>query len=469
MLCVVKIFERAGGSGAYLLKTGCGKGSALAVMQVKLGRKRSKSPELPDFLSFRQQERIFAGLNLVLLVFLCAAQFLWAKYLGTPHQQVLSLLGLGIVANLSELAWLNRRKELSPPAVLRVTWMMIATHLLIAFGIASYSYKSDVQYFALMIPAILQAAFRLSQIATALTVVISDGLIFFWVWHYFRVHPPIDPNSYIEAGTVSLIYAIMGFLVWTLVDHLRKKERELTASLDELEKTEAKLLEEGKLAAVGRFSSAIAHEIRNPVAMISSALATAANRAPGSEENREMYDIATKEAARLERLTTDFLTYARPRTPSMALSDVADSVGYIADICRPRAAANNIQVHCQCDAPLPAEIDSGQLQQALLNLAMNAVEASAPGESVFMRGRREGAQIIIEVENGNGPIPAATVPYIFEPFFTTKSSGTGLGTGIARNIAIAHGGDIVLAQNDAQAIRFILSLPAGTGRREETD
>ncbi|MBS1805140.1 MAG: hypothetical protein JST28_17400 [Acidobacteria bacterium] len=430
-------------------------------------RKRSKSPELPDFLAYRQQERIFASLNLVLLVFLCVAQFVWAAYLGTPHPQVLSLLGVGIVANFSELIWLKRRKELSSSAVLRLTWTMIAIHLGIAFGIASYSYKTDVQYFALMIPAILQAAFRFSGIATALTVAASDGLIFFWVWHYFRVHPPVDPNSYIEAGTVALIFAIMGFLVWALVNHLRRKERELIRSLDELEKAEAKLLEEEKLAAVGRFSSAIAHEIRNPVAMISSALVTASNREPGSEENREMYDIATKEAARLERLTTDFLAYARPRSPSMALSDVSDSVGYIAEICRPRAAANNVQVVCQCEAPLTAEIDSGQLQQALLNLAMNAVEASAPGGTVFLRGRRDGVRIMIEIENQNGPIAAKTIPLLFEPFFTTKSSGTGLGMGIARNIAMAHGGDIVLAQNDSNVIRFVLSLPARAERRED--
>ena len=319
-----------------------------------------------------------------------------------------------------------------------------------------------------MIPAILQAAFRLSGVATAIAVAVSDGLIFFWVWHYFHVHPPVDPNSYIEAGTVALIFAIMGFLVWTLVNHLRKKEQELTQSLDQLERTEAKLLEEGKLAAIGRFSSAIAHEIRNPVAMISSALATASNRQPGSQENLEMYDIATKEAARLERLTTDFLAYARPRAPSAALSDVADSVGYVADICRPRAAANNIQIHCQCDAPLWAEIDSGQLQQALLNLAMNAVEASVSGGSVFLRGRRKDAHIIIEIENGNGPIPATTVPYVFEPFFTTKPGGTGLGMGIARNIVLAHDGDIALAQNDAQAIRFVLSLPAGADGKDGT-
>jgi signal transduction histidine kinase len=435
---------------------------------VKLVRKRSKSPELPDFLSFRQQERIFAGINLALLAFLCIAQFVWADYFGTPHRQVLSLLALGILANVTELVWLNRRKELRPSSLLRLTWIMIAIHLAIAFGIASFSYKTDVQYFALMIPAILRAAFRLSRTATALTVAVSDGLIFFWVWHYFRVHPPVDPNSYSEAAIVGLIYAIMGFLVWTLVDHLRKKELELVASLDELERTEAKLLEEEKLAAVGRFSSAIAHEIRNPVAMISSALATAINREAGSQESREMYEIATKEAARLERLTTDFLAYARPRPPSMMLSNVADSIGYIAEICRPRAAANNIQVHCECPGPLIAEIDSGQLQQALLNLAMNAVEASSPGGSVYLRGRRDGTRIDVEVENGNGPIPSTTVPYLFEPFFTTKSGGTGLGMGIARNIATAHGGDIVLAQNDAQAVRFVLSLPAAAKGREES-
>jgi signal transduction histidine kinase len=420
------------------------------------------SPELPDFLSFRQQERIFAGLNLVLLIFLCVTQFVWAEYLGAPHQQVLSLLGVGIVANISELIWLHRRNELGAKAVIRLTWLMISLHLAIAFGIASYSYKTDVQYFALMIPAILQAAFRLSFLATILTVTVSDGLIFFWVWHYFQVHPPVDPNGYIEAGTVALIYAIIGLLVWTLVNHLRRKQLELARSLRELEKAEAKLLEEGKLAAVGRFSSAIAHEIRNPVAMISSALATAANRPPGSEQSREMYEIAISEASRLEQLTTDFLTYARPRSPLLVSSDVAHFVGYIAEICRPRAAAQSIEVRCDCPQGLWAQIDGGQFQQALLNLVMNAIEASKPGGIVDLRGRRTDSRVQVEIENGNGPIPASTVSCIFEPFFTTKPRGTGLGMAIARNIVVAHGGDIVLARNDVEIIRFVLTIPASS-------
>ncbi|HZP06521.1 MAG TPA: ATP-binding protein [Terracidiphilus sp.] len=426
------------------------------------------SLELPDFLSFRRQERVFAGLNLALLVFLCLTQFFWEKYLGAPHRQVLSLLGVGIVVNLSELIWLNRRHELGTTAVVRLTWAMIAIHLAIAFGIASYSYKEDVQYFALMIPAILQAAFRLSFSAAILTVAVSDGLIFFWVWNYFRVHPPVDPNEYVGAGTLALIYAVIGLLVWTLVNHLRRKQLELTRSLAELEKAEAKLLAEEKLAAVGRFSSAIAHEIRNPVAMISSALATAANRGPDSADSLEMYEIAIKEAARLERLTTDFLIYARPRLPSKVLSDVADSVGYVAAICRPRAAENNVEVRCECEDGLWAEVDGGQLQQALLNLAMNAVEASLPGGAVILRGRRGDGQVLVEIENGNGPIPAAAVACIFEPFFTTKPSGTGLGMAIARNIVMAHGGDLVLEQNDAEAIRFVLSLQSSAAREEHT-
>ncbi len=424
------------------------------------------SLESPDLPSFRRQERVFAGLNLALLIFLCLTQFLWEQYLGAPHRQVLALLGVGIVANLGELIWLNRLEMLGSKGVVRLTCAMIAIHLAIAFGIASYSYKKDVQYFALMIPAIFQAAFRLSFPATVCTVAISDGLIFFWVWNYFRVHPPVDPNEYVGASTVALIYAVMGLLVWTLVNHLRRKQFELTRSLAELEKAEARLLAEEKLAAVGRFSSAIAHEIRNPVAMISSALATAANHEPGSAERSEMYEIATKEAARLEHLTTDFLVYARPRSPSMVLSDVADSIGYIAEICRPRAAEKGVAVRCESEDGLWAEVDGGQLQQALLNLAMNAVEASRPGGTVTLRGRRSGRQVQIEIENANGPIPAVTVARIFEPFFTTRASGTGLGLAIARNIAIAHGGDLVLTQNDAEAIRFVLSLPQSAAREE---
>src|SRR6185437_159549 len=160
--------------------------------------------------------------------------------------------------------------------------------------------------------------------------------------------------------------------------------------------------------------------IRNTVAMISSALSIARDRGPESAEAQEMFDIAAKEAGRLEKLTTDFLAYARPRSLLTQRSDIADSIGYIADICRAHAAG--VSVAIQTDAPdgLWAEVDGGQLQQALLNLAMNAIQASLPGSSVLLRGRRDHDWIRIDVENNHGPIPAESAERIFEPFFTTR-------------------------------------------------
>jgi signal transduction histidine kinase len=343
-----------------------------------------------------------------------------------------------------------------------LTWASITLNITVAFALASLSYLRDIPYFALMLVPILQAAFRLSLRATLLTVTSSISLIFFWVWNYFRLHPPADPNEYTNAGTISLIYAIAGSLVWVLVNHLRSKQADLARNLIELESAKERLLIEEKLAVVGRFSTAISHEIRNPVAMISSALTTAFSRELDSAESKEMFEIAAKEATRLEKLTTDFLAYARPRSPAKERGDVADSIGYIADVCRPRATERAVAILTETPDGLWADIDGGQLQQAILNLAMNAIEASPAGGSVLLRGKRNNGKIRIEVENGNGPISADAARCIFEPFFTTKPSGTGLGLAIAHSIALAHGGELVLSRNEPNLVQFAIILPVDT-------
>lgn len=430
-----------------------------AIMPKRLVRESSLLA--PDFGSFQPQESTFAGLNLLLLAALLITHLSFSSYFGTPPPLLFIVLAAGIVVNTAELIWIRRRKFLSPEGVVVLTWTMIALNMGVAFALASLSYRQDIQYFTLMITPVFQAAFRLSGGATLFTVTTSDSLIFFWVWNYFRLHPPQDINEYIEAGTISFIYAVAAGLGWTLVNHLRTKQSELARSLVELEEARAKLLIEEKLAAVGRFSSAIAHEIRNPVAMISSALATGFKRGPDSPESREMFDIAAREASRLEKLTTDFLAYARPRSPSKQRCDVADSIAYVADVCRPRAAETGIAIRKECPDELWADVDSGQLQQALLNLAMNAIEASPSGAAVKLRGLRADNSLGIEIENSGGPIPADAVTHIFEPFFTTKPSGTGLGLAIARSIAIAHGGDLILSRNEPETVRFSIILPIG--------
>jgi signal transduction histidine kinase len=429
---------------------------------------RESSLLAPDFQSFRRQEITFIILNLVLLAALVLTHFLFPSYFGPPPRMLFAALAAGFLCNGAELAWINGRKDLSPAGIVGLTWISILLNMAVAFALASLSYRQDIQYFALLIAPIFQAAFRFSPGATMLTVAASDGLIFFWVWNYFRRHPPSDVNEYIEAGTISLIYAVAGLLVWSLVNQLRAKQRQLAGNLVELEETKARLLIEEKLAAVGRFSSAIAHEIRNPVAMISSALTTAFGYGPETGERQEMFDIAAKEAARLERLTTDFLAYARPRTLSKQRCDVAHSLAYIADVCRPRAKEAGVTVRTEAPDGLWAETDSGQLQQALLNLAMNAIEASPERSAVVLRGRFDSNRLLIEIENSQGPIPPAAADRIFEPFFTTKPSGTGLGLAIARSIAKAHGGDLMLTRNDSRMVRFSIVLPIAESEAEHT-
>ena len=425
---------------------------------------RESSLLAPDFESFKRQESAFITLNLSVLAALLLFHTLFSSIFGTPPGSLIVVLATGFLLYVIELIWLQSAKFLTAGRIVGLTWASISLNTVLAFVLASLSYRQDAQYFALLVTPILQAAFRLQFAATIGVVAASAALDFFWVWNYFRLHPPPQVSEYVEAGTISLIYAMVGVLVWILVNHLRSKQSELAASIGELQAARERLLNEEKLAAVGRFSSAIAHEIRNPVAMISSALATAFQNGSDPAQRQEMFEIAAKEASRLEKLTSDFLAYARPRQPAKQCADIAESIAYVADICRPHALERGVTIRMDLPGQLYANIDSGQMQQAMINLVMNAVQASSPGSVVVLRGQTEGVSIRIDVESANGPIPADTADHIFEPFFTTRPGGTGLGLAIARNIARGHDGELALSQNRAGAVQFSISLPAAAER-----
>lgn len=429
---------------------------------------RESSLLAPDFLSFKRQESTIIVLNLFVLAGLLLIHTLFSSFFGSPPRVLLIVLAAGFLINVLEFLWIQGARALSAEGIVVLTWSAIALNMVLAFVLASLSYRQDTQYFALLVAPILQAAFRFSFWATAAVVTASSALDFFWVWNYFRSHPPTELNEYMEAGTISLIYVIVGVLVWTLVNHLRSKEAALTKSLVQLERTKERLLIEEKLAVVGRFSSAIAHEIRNPVAMISSALTTGFSGSLAPAQRQEMFEIAAKEASRLEKLTADFLTYARPHPPVKQPGDVAESIAYVADLCRPHAAEKSVAIQAEAPDGLRVDIDDGQIQQALLNLVTNAIDASSPGGVVVLRGNQSNGAVSVDVENANGPIPGDAVERIFEPFFTTKQSGTGLGLAIARNIARGHDGDLMLSRNQPNSIQFSITLPAYTEKPEHS-
>ena len=192
---------------------------------------RESSLLAPDFLSFKRQESTIIVLNLVVLAALLLIHTLFSSFFGAPPRLLLIVLAAGFLINVLEFLWLQGARSLSATHIVVLTWSAIALNMVLAFVLASLSYRQDTQYFALLIAPILQAAFRFSCWATVSVVAASSALDFFWVWNYFRSHPPGELNEYMEAGTISLIYAIVGVLVWTLVNHLRSKEAALTNSL----------------------------------------------------------------------------------------------------------------------------------------------------------------------------------------------------------------------------------------------
>ena len=408
-----------------------------------------------DSESFRRQGVLFALLNLLLIAALLALNMVSRAYRGRPVAAVIVVLAVGSVIQAAHLAWLYRRTTpLSLSTRKMFTFWCLGFNTALALVLTSITLKGDTAYYALMMLPVLEAAFRLDLRATVAIIMVADFVTFVGAYG-------LSFGEYIEAGALSVIYTIMGVLVWLLVDNIREREGRFMRNLEELEHTRQQLLSEEKLAAVGRLSRAIAHEIRNPVAMISSSLATATRPGQDESERREMFAIAAKEAARLERLTTDFLAYARPRAAQTTRANVADTLNYVATVARAHAANEGVAIDVSADSALTGDFDASQIQQALLNLVLNAIDACGRGGLVTLTAETSGnGAIQIEISDPAGPIPHETVARIFEPLFTSKPAGSGLGLAIARNIARAHGGDVVLSTNEPGRVCFSMQIPA---------
>jgi signal transduction histidine kinase len=393
------------------------------------------------------------------LAILLLLHSLFSTLLGEPSKAVILLLGVAFSLKVMEIIWLQGMSQgITEEAAKTETAISVVGIFVLSALLALLTNRDDSPYFVLLAIPILQSAYHFELGPTIATVAAAVGMIFAWSEHYFSVHPPARLGEYLEAGMISVIYCLMGPLVWYLVNQVKRKESKLYQKMAELESTREKLLAEEKLAAIGRLASGIAHEIRNPVAMIASSLATAAHPASNSVEREEMLAIATHEAKRLENLTGDFLTYARPTRPERSLISVDDILRHIVDVTKMRATDKSIEVNGSFDGGNDVEVDPSQLEGALLNLSLNALDATPPGGTIELRSQVKGDVLSIEVENSGLKIPDEHLHRVFEPFFTTKPGGTGLGLAIARGVAIAHGGDLWISSNRDGGVIFTMTI-----------
>jgi signal transduction histidine kinase len=406
-----------------------------------------------------RQQTVFCVITLVVCALLLLMHALFALILGRPSPPVFELLGLLVGFKAIELIWLHaQRQRLTERTVKIESAISIGAIFLLTALLAYFTNREETPYFVLLAIPILQCAYMFGPLLTILTIAAADAMILVWTWYFYALHPPARITEYLEIGMICVIYFLMGSLVWFLVNQLKAKQVRLESSLGLLHTTRERLIMEEKLAAVGRLASGVAHEIRNPVAMISSSLATAAFPTVSEGEREEMFAIAARESKRLENLTADFLTYARPTALRRTTGLINDLLAYIAAAAKARAASRSVSVSSELAEDLSFDFDAPQVEGAVLNLVMNAIDATPEGGKIKLNASIEKDMLRIDVEDSGPAIPASDLARVFEPFFTTKSAGTGLGLAIARAAAKAHGGDLLLSQNRDGCVRFSMKL-----------
>lgn len=413
-----------------------------------------------DFEVFRRQESAIILLNLSIVATLLLVQVLFREAFALPSRLIIMLFGVRFLMQAVELIWLNTRsRPLGWRLVCAYAHLSIVLHIAFATLVSMLSTSEDSHYAVLMVLPVVAAAFRYSLLGTLSVASIAGALTIVQVWVYFRSASVVNLSEYFEAVTMVLIYFAVGLVVWLLVAQLRTEQNKLETALQELEQTRDRLVSEEKLAAVGRLASAIAHEIRNPIAMISSSLSTANQPGMEPELRDEMFAIAATEARRLETFTTDFLAYARTATPDRQPESLTTIAEYVGALAKARAGEVGAQVGTVCVGNGTAMVDAFQIQQAVVNLVLNAIDAAGQGGLIEIGCRAQDRDLEIYVQNTGKTIPPDIATRIFEPFYTTKPRGTGLGLAIARNIARGHGGELVLDCNEPDCIRFAMRLP----------
>jgi signal transduction histidine kinase len=217
-----------------------------------------------------------------------------------------------------------------------------------------------------------------------------------------------------------------------------------------------------RLAALGQFAAAIAHDIRTPLTSISLNVQILRRKLQLNDDDREHLDIALEELGRLDKSVAEILDFAKPVKLASQPVDVGELIETAVKGLAPVLSEKQIALHTEAaPSALTVQGDAQRLRQVLANLVGNAADASRPGTAVTLRAVASPDKMIaIEVEDRGRGIDTDDLPRIFEPFFTTRPDGTGLGLAICHKVVRAHGGDIRVRSVPGEGSTFTVVLPA---------
>jgi two-component system NtrC family sensor kinase len=269
---------------------------------------------------------------------------------------------------------------------------------------------------------------------------------------------------------IAIITAGVIAIILTTVFTTRLMIRQLVQSETRMKEMDAQLVQSDKLASLGKMAAGVAHEINNPLAVILQKTGWLQDlldeeefqKSANGEEFRASVKKIEEHVERARKVVHNMLGYARRMEPRLEDVDVNQTINQTVDILENYARSNNIDIQTDLADNLPITAgDQAQLQQVILNLVNNAIDAIGKDGTISVKSSREQSKIRVVIADTGPGIPESMQKKIFDPFFTTKSTGkgTGLGLWISYNIIEKMGGNLALQSKEGQGATFTITLP----------
>ena len=233
----------------------------------------------------------------------------------------------------------------------------------------------------------------------------------------------------------------------------------------ELVKSREHLLQAEKMALVGKLAAGMAHSIRNPLTSVKMRLFSLSRTLDLLAPQKEDFDVISEEIRHIDTIVENFLEFSRPPKLKMQKVSPSDVVDMAIKLLKHRLRSYDVAVTLRRRQPLPEiYLDIEQLKEVLVNLVVNACEATEKGGSIVIQeetGYAEplGRVLVIRLTDDGPGIPEPLREKVLQPFFTTKDEGTGLGLSIAARIVEEHGGWLDLTSDEGKGTTFVITLP----------
>jgi signal transduction histidine kinase len=390
----------------------------------------------------------------VWLIFLCALAALGMTRQEHSLYEWLVLLALGGV----QIA--EARLEVSSDRINAA--LAIAVKLILCYWLVAETDGIESSYYLIFLLPIVSAAslFELGGALLATSAAASLYLSFLFYVDFQTYY--LMPEGERELTVRVLFFFLSAIVVNRLASENRRKTERLAEANQNLREAQAEVRRSERLAALGHLSAGLAHEIRNPLGVISASAEVLSKHV--SQENevaREVAGFIRSEVDRSNALVSHFLDFARPSPLQREMNDLSEVVEHALMQLRETLgeASNGLRVE-KVLSDLPRfSFDSTLIESAVYNLLLNGHEAMPSGGSLRVSTGRDGSTAWIDVADSGMGIASDQLESIFNPFFTTKPRGVGLGLAMVSRYIDNHGGKITVASHPGEGAAFRIHLP----------